>query len=182
MATKHSERHHCLIWINIIFFIHTNAQWSDYYGGDGYNNDTYFQSENSIIKQICVRSGQYIDQISVQFSDNTWSKIAGGDGAYAHCYAVNVTTVECFTSITVRDGGWIDSLQFTTSIGQTTLNQANGGEVDVINCGIHQYQRCMFIVERPYKIAFIMLQHQIPQRIQHQFQPNFHLNSNINTN
>ena len=159
MATKkYSQKYICLIWVNIIFFIHTNAQWSDYYGGDGACCNVYFERRLSLIKQICVRDGIYIDTIYVQFSDNTWSQEVGGPGgAGPFCYEVDFEAGECFTSVTIRAGDFVDALEFTTSTGRTTPAWGeNGGSQHIINGGPNQCISGMhvFYDDVVYRIAF----------------------------
>ncbi len=79
------------------------------------------------VEEVQVRCGLSIDQIKVKIGNGKnsyWSDVHGGNGGNGP-YSFVVPLGENIISVSIRSGGSIDSLQFTTDKG--TVSQQFGG-------------------------------------------------------
>eukprot|EP01083_Nonionella_stella_P187086 686630_1 len=75
------------------------SNWSSWFGGNGGSFHQLHGIDNtSYVTKICVREGNYIDAIDIEFNDGTKSALFGGLGGNGpYCYSVNKG--ECFSGV-----------------------------------------------------------------------------------
>eukprot|EP01084_Bolivina_argentea_P252691 424210_1 len=96
------------------------SNWSSWFGGNGGSLHQLHGIDNtSYVTKICVREGNYIDAIDIEFNDGTKSALFGGLGGNGpYCYSVNKG--ECFSGVILWHDAYINALQFMISSGKTT--------------------------------------------------------------